>query len=297
MRKIEDTNTIQGTGHILNDILNTMPSYEQIEYAVSHLVATITLNRPAKLNAWTPRMEEEVTASIRAAAADNNVRVIILTGAGKGFCAGADLSVLAGVAGNQEAVAASLTAKIVVDESVRPDFRHKHAWLLSVPKPIIAAINGPAVGLGLIVPMYCDFRFASEKARFSVIFSKRGLVAEYGIGWILPRLVGLPNAIELMFTSKTIGAAEALRVGLVSRVFPEENFLGAVQEVARELASTVSPRSLRVMKRQIYTGLVQNLGEAFDLAIEEMKGSFGTADFKEGVAHFLEKRAAAFTGH
>ncbi len=296
MRKIEDTNTVKGTRHILNDMLSTMPSYEQIEYGVSNRVATITLNRPAKLNAWTPKMEEEVTAAIREAAADDYVRVIILTGAGKGFCAGADLSVLAGVADNREAVGASLTAKMDIDESVRADFRHKHAWLLSVPKPIIAAINGPAVGLGLIVAMYCDFRFASEKAKFSVIFSKRGLVAEYGIGWILPRLVGLPNAIELMFTSKTIDAAEALRVGLVSRVFPEENFLPAVQQVAQELADTVSPRSLSVMKRQIYMGLVQNLDDAFNLAIEEMKGSFGTADFKEGVAHFLEKRAAAFTG-
>jgi len=277
-------------------MLSTMPSFEQIEYGVSNRVATITLNRPAKLNAWTPKMEEEVTSAIRGAAVDDNVRVIILTGAGKGFCAGADLSVLAGVADNREAVGASLTAKMEIDESVRADFRHKHAWLFSVPKPIIAAINGPAVGLGLIVAMYCDFRFASERAKFSVIFSKRGLVAEYGIGWILPRLVGLPNAIELMFTSKTIDAQEALRVGLVSRVFPEENFLPAVQQVARELADTVSPRSLSVMKRQIYTGLVQNLDEAFNLAIQEMKGSFGTADFKEGVAHFLEKRAAAFTG-
>jgi enoyl-CoA hydratase/carnithine racemase len=110
------------------------------------------------------------------------------------------------------------------------------------------------------------------------------------------RLVGMGNAIELMYTSKLVDAQEALRIGLVSRVLQEENFLGAVQEFARELASTVSPRSLRVMKRQIYTGLLQNLGEAFDLAIEEMKDSFGTEDFKEGVAHFLEKRPSAFTG-
>ena len=165
-----------------------------------------------------------------------------------------------------------------------------------MPKPIIAAINGPAVGLGFIIPLYCDFRIASEKARFSVIFSKRGLVAEYGLAWILPRLVGLGNAIELMYTSKMIESQEALRIGLVSRVLPEENFLPAVEEFARELATTVSPRSLRVIKRQVYTGLLQSLGEAFDLATEEMKGSFGTEDFQEGVAHFLEKRAAAFTG-
>ncbi len=273
-----------------------MASYEQITYDVSNFVATIALNRPDKLNAWTQKMDEEVSAAIRAGAADDQVRVIILTGAGKGFCAGADMSLLSGVIANAPSVAANLTSGIALDGDVRADFKNKHAWLLSVPKPIMAAINGPAVGLGFIIPLYCDFRFASEKAKFSVIFSKRGLVAEYGLAWMLPRLVGVGNAIELMFTSKVVDAQEALRLGLVSRVLPEENFLPAVQEIARELATTVSPRSLRVMKRQIYTGLLQNLGEAFDLATEEMKASFGAEDFKEGVAHFLEKRSAAFTG-
>jgi enoyl-CoA hydratase/carnithine racemase len=272
-----------------------MGSYEQIQYEVSNLVATVTLNRPDRLNAWTQKMEEEVGAAIRAAASDDQVRVIILTGAGKGFCAGADMSLLSAISQEPSPRAEFLT-DVNVNGDVRADFRKKHAWLLSVPKPIIAAINGASVGLGFILPLYCDFRFASEKARFSVIFSKRGLVAEYGLAWMLPRLVGLGNAIELMYTSKMLDAQEALRIGLVSRVLPESNFLSAVQEFAREMAATVSPRSLRIMKRQIYTGLLQNLGEAFDLATEEMKASFGTEDFKEGVAHFLEKRAAAFSG-
>ncbi len=270
-------------------------SYEQILYSVDNLVATITLNRPDKLNAWTQTMEQEITAAIQSAAADDSVRVIILTGAGKGFCAGADMSLLSAIS-QESSPRASFLTDAITDENVRADFRKKHAWLLSVPKPIIAAINGPSVGLGFIVPLYCDFRFASEKARFSAIFSKRGLVAEYGLAWMLPRLVGLGNAIELMYTSKMVDAQEALRMGLVSRVLPEENFLAAVQEIARDLAANVSPRSLRIMKRQIYAGLLQNLGDAFDLATEEMKASFGTEDFKEGVAHFLEKRAAAFTG-
>jgi enoyl-CoA hydratase/carnithine racemase len=272
-----------------------MPSYEQITYDAANFVATITLNRPDKLNAWTQKMEEELTAAIRGAAADDQVRVIILTGAGKGFCAGADMSLLSALSQDSTPRAGFLT-DVSTDGEVRADFRKKHAWLLSVPKPIIAAINGPSVGLGFIVPLYCDFRFASEKARFSAIFSKRGLVAEYGLAWMLPRLIGVGNAIEMIYTSKMVDAAEALRIGLVSRVLPEENFLGAVQTFAKELAATVSPRSLAVMKRQIYTGLLQDLGEAFDLATEEMKGSFGTEDFREGVAHFLEKRAAAFTG-
>ncbi len=270
-------------------------SYEQILYEVKDLVATITLNRPDKLNAWTQKMEEELTAAIHDAAADDKVRIIILTGAGKGFCAGADMSLLSAIS-QEPTPRASFLTDVVTDGDVRADFRKKLAWLLSVPKPIIAAINGASVGLGFIVPLYCDFRFASEKAKFSAIFSKRGLVAEYGLAWMLPRLIGVGNAIEMIYTSKMVDAAEALRIGLVSRVMPEENFLANVQAFAKELAATVSPRSLGVMKRQIYTGLLQDLGEAFDLATEEMKGSFGTEDFREGVAHFLQKRAAAFTG-
>src|SRR3984957_11161290 len=197
-------------------------TYDQINYEAADYVATITLNRPDKLNAWTEKMDQEIGAAVRAASADDQVRVIIVTGAGKGFCAGADMSLLSAI--SQES--AQTAGRFLVDR--------KHAWFLSVPKPIIAAVNGPAVGLGFIIPLYCDFRFASEKARFSVIFSKRGLVAEYGLGWIVPRLVGLGNAIELIYTSKLINAAEALRIGLVTRVLPEENFLGAVQEFASE---------------------------------------------------------------
>jgi len=271
-------------------------AYEQIIYEAANLVATITLNRPDKLNAWTQKMEEEIAAAVREASTDEQVRVIILTGSGKGFCAGADMSLLSAISQEPAPLAGRFLADNEVDGDAGAEFRKKHAWFLSVPKPMIAAINGPAVGLGFVVPLYCDFRFASEKARFSAIFSKRGLVAEYGTAWMLPRLVGLPNAIELMFTSKMVDAHEALRMGLVSRVFPEDNFLGAVQEFARELATTVSPRSLRVMKRQIYSGLLQRFDDAYDAAIDEMRGSFGTEDFREGVAHFLEKRAAAFTG-
>jgi enoyl-CoA hydratase/carnithine racemase len=165
---------------ILNDVL-----YEQIIYEVANQVATITLNRPDKLNAWTQKMDQEVTEAIRTASSDDQVRVIILTGAGKGFCAGADMSLLSAIS-QEPSPRAEFLIDVKVEGDVRADFQRKHAWLLTVPKPIIAAVNGPAVGLGFIVPLYCDFRFASEKARFSVIFSKRGLVAEYGLAWMLP---------------------------------------------------------------------------------------------------------------
>ncbi len=271
-----------------------MPDYEQITYEISDRIATITLNRPGKLNAWTRRMEGEVTSAIQSATADDSVRAIVLAGAGKGFCAGADLSLLSEMASSNGAAAENLT--IEGPPGAPAGFRYKHAWLLSVPKPIIAAIHGPCVGLGFVVSLYCDFRFACENARFSMIFSRRGLVAEYGLAWMLPRLVGLGNAIELAFTSKMIDAGEALRIGLVTRVFAEENFAARVHAAARELAETVSPRSLAVMKRQIYRALDQDLGQSFALAIEEMRASMAAEDFREGVAHFLEKRPPAFTG-
>ena len=269
--------------------------FEQLLYSSASGVATITLNRPDRLNAWTAQMEKEMERAVKLAAADDQVRVIILTGAGKGFCAGADMSQLA-TAGQGAAERRKLSAVMPVDGDVAEDFKRKHAWLLTVPKPIIAAVNGPAVGLGFVIPLYCDFRFASDKSRFSTIFARSGLIAEYGMAWMLPRIVGLPNAIELCFTSKMLDAAEALRIGLVSRVMPEEGFLEAVQAYAAELAASVSPRSMAVMKRQLYLAQLQGLGATIDLSFVEMVNSFESADFQEGVAHFLEKRTPKFTG-
>jgi enoyl-CoA hydratase/carnithine racemase len=258
-------------------------AYEEILYDVVDRVATVTLNRPDKLNAWTARMEEEVSGAVRGAAADENVRVIVLTGAGRGFCAGADMSLLSAVA--KEGTTRTGT-----------ELRNKHSWLLTVPKPIIAAVNGPAVGLGFVVPLYCDVRLASDQARFSTIFAKRGLIAEYGMAWMLPRLIGLGNAADLLFSGRTVDAAEALRIGLVNRVLPQATFIADVHAYAAELASAVSPRSLRIMKHQLYEGQSQTLAQAMELSTDEMVRCFTTEDFREGVAHFLEKRAAAFTG-
>jgi enoyl-CoA hydratase/carnithine racemase len=258
--------------------------YDEILYQAESRVATLTLNRPDKLNAWTMHMEEEFGQAIREAASDENVRVIILTGAGRGFCAGADMSLLSAVVkGGGEA-------------GNLGEHQRKHSWLLEIPKPIIAAINGPAVGLGMVIPLYCDIRFAAEGAKFNTIFARRGLVAEYGMAWMLPRIIGLANSAELLFSSRTIDAAEAHKIGLVNRVLPQEGFLDAVKEYAVAMANDVSPRSLRIMKEQLYKSQSQSLNEAVDLATQEMYGSFGTEDFKEGVAHFLQKRPAAFTG-
>jgi enoyl-CoA hydratase/carnithine racemase len=275
-------------------------SYEDILYRVADGVAVITLNRPDKLNAWRAQMDRDVRAAMREASVDEAVRVIVLTGAGKGFCAGADMGLLQTIqsdAKDSGSAGRSVTnAAAPWDASANPNFQKQYSWFPSVPKPIIAGINGAAAGLGLILSLYCDVRFASDAAKFTTAFSKRGLVAEHGISWLLPRLIGFANAADLLYSSRVVSAAEALRIGLVSRVIAAAEFEGEVMAYAKMLANEVSPRSLREMKREIWNAQFQPLGDAIEAANADMPPSFASEDFKEGVAHFVEKRAPKFTG-
>jgi len=277
--------------------------YAEVLYEVEGRVATVTLNRPDKLNAWTAVMEREVRAAMTEAAADDAVRVIVLTGAGRGFCAGADMGLLSGLSGNaaptedaervlrlERAEAAEATG------AVPADFRGPYAYFPTIPKPIIAALNGATAGLGLVVSLYCDLRFASDTAVFTTSFARRGLIAEHGVSWMLPRLVGLQNALDLLLSARKVDAHEALRIGLVAQVLPPAALMSGVLGYARELADFVSPRSMGVMKRQLWEAQFQGLAQATAVADEEMRKSFGAEDFREGVAHFLEKRAPRFTG-
>jgi enoyl-CoA hydratase/carnithine racemase len=275
-----------------------MPNRET-QYQVADRIATITLNRPDKLNAWTAVMEHEVRAAITAAESDENVRVIVLTGAGRGFCAGADMSLLSTVA--EKGINAAQRAQAVqpaggLGGGIRADFQKKYSYFPAVSKPVIAAINGPTVGLGLVIALYCDLRLASDTARFSTAFARRGLIAEYGLAWILPRLVGHANALDLLFSARMVDAAEAMRMQLVNQVYPQEVFHQKVREYALDLASNVSPRSLRVIKRQVYDAMFQPLAESFEISEREMLASLQCDDFREGVAHFIEKRPPVFTG-
>lgn len=275
-------------------------AYEEVLYQTANYVATITLNRPNKLNAWTVKMEQEVAAAMGEAERDDAVRVIIFTGAGRGFCAGADMELLgtamATPGGFDLSKLTAASGPHAGEAGALADFQTKYGYFPSISKPIIAAVNGAAAGLGFVLPLYCDLRIASDQAKFNTAFARRGLIAEHGCNWMLPKLVGVANALDLLMTARNVDAAEAYRIGLVNRVLPHEGFLQGVTEFALDLANNVSPRSLRVIKSQVYRAFDQTLAEAYQSSNEEMIQSFFGEDFREGVAHYLEKRPARFTG-
>jgi enoyl-CoA hydratase/carnithine racemase len=280
-------------------------SYEDIQYQVQDGVARITLDRPAKLNAWTPAMERSVRRALGAAAGDAGVRAIVVTGAGRGFCAGADMSVLQGLSeAGAGAIAqagsggsrAAPESPALLGPDVSAHYGGRFGYMMSVRKPIIAAINGPCAGIGLVFACFCDLRFASEQAVLTTAFAKRGLIAEHGISWLLPRLIGPTRALDLLLSARMVSGAEAEQLGLVNKAFAADRFTAEVTEYARQLVASVSPRSLAVIKAQVWKALFQDLDLALATADQEMAQSFESEDFKEGVAHFMEKRAPKFSG-
>jgi enoyl-CoA hydratase/carnithine racemase len=276
-------------------------SEKTVLYDVSNQVATITLNRPDRMNALTRQVEDELAEAMTRADESDEIRVIILTGAGRGFCAGADMESLGQIGSvDWETVDLEELKQQIVPPVPRPDtavdFQKKYSYFPAISKPVIGAINGAAVGLGFVLPLYCDIRIASDKARFGTAFAQRGLIAEHGVSWMLPRLVGISNALDLLYSARLIDAEEALQMGLVSRVVPHDELMSTTREYAEHLASGVSPRSLSVIKKQVYEALFQTLGDAIETANDEMMASFQCEDFQEGVAHFLEKRPPIFSG-
>jgi enoyl-CoA hydratase/carnithine racemase len=281
-------------------------SQTEVLYDVSQRIATITLNRPDRLNAFTAALGQQLRAAMRAATDDAGVRVIVLTGAGRGFCAGADMGNLSQLSAGGAAPADAqpddrpasepVAADAPFDAQSSPDYQTPHSYFPAIPKPVIAAINGACAGLGLVYALYCDQRFAADSAKFSTAFARRGLIAEHGISWTLPRLVGLSASLDLLMSARKFGADEALRLGMVDRVLPALDLMPAVRAYALDLADNVSPRAMAVIKRQVWGVAQQSMREAIELGNREMQASFATEDFKEGVAHFVEKRPAAFTG-
>jgi enoyl-CoA hydratase/carnithine racemase len=267
--------------------------YQDILYDVESPIATIRFNRPDRLNAFTNRMGDELKHAIAQAEADPDVVVIVITGEGRGFCAGADLKGLQAISQGDRSEKGSDLEADPGDPSMER-FRGPYAYMFSVKKPIVAAINGPIAGLGFAIAMFADMRFASDRAVFTTAFSRRGLIAEWGIGWTLPKLVGSAHAADLLWSARKIDAAEAERIGLVNKTLPHDELIPYVTEWARDVAEHCSPTSIAVMKRQIYTSMTREVGDALDESIKLMVESFDRPDFKEGVQSFLAKRSPDF---
>ena len=247
-------------------------------------IALITLNRPERLNAWNGSLAARYFELLDQAAADPAVKVIVVTGAGRGFCAGADMETLQDIGASSGSGGAESAA------GGRPQY---HTTL--IPKPVIAAVNGACAGIGMVQALMCDIRFAAEGAKFTTAFSRRGLIAEYGMSWVLPRLVGNARALDLLFSGRVFLAEEAAQMGLVNEVVAPEHLLDRTLEFAAELAQFASPTSMAVIKRQVYSDWDRGLIPATYDAIEMMKASLRRPDFKEGVASFMQKRTPAFS--
>jgi enoyl-CoA hydratase/carnithine racemase len=255
---------------------------EVVLKTVENGVALLTLNRPDRLNAWTGEMQVRFFDLLEECAASEDVRAIVVTGAGRGFCAGADMQSLQALSGE----GAPSTSG---DHDSRPV-----TFPLTIPKPIIAAINGPCAGLGLVVALMCDLRFAASDAKLTTAFVRRGLVAEHGISWMLPRLIGPARALDLLLSGRVVVGSEAAELGLVNRVVDGERVVAEALDYARMLATESSPASMAVIKRQVYGDCERELDETVERANELMLESFGRPDFAEGVKSFVERRPPRF---
>ena len=274
-----------------------MSDDQEILYSVDGPSAVITLNRPDALNALTNNMMTELKHALAAAEQDEQVVGIILTGAGRGFCAGMDMNAL-----DAQATGGDLSAGVEVkkldadpgDKSMGENFQVAFTYIMSIRKPIIVALNGACAGLGMSIALLCDMRFSSENGKFVTAFAQRGLIAEHGQSWILPRLIGSARALDLLWSSRKVAAEEAMQMGLVNRIIPQDELLNETKAYIQNLADNCSPTSLMMMKQQVYRHMNAPLGEAMKESNKWMAESLKRQDFKEGVASYLEKRSPAF---
>jgi enoyl-CoA hydratase/carnithine racemase len=259
----------------------TTTEQQLVTRKVTDGVAVLTWNRPERNNAWTVAMEAEYFRLLRECGEDDSVRVIVVTGAGRAFCPGMDAEVLAQNARNGT----------TTDPHLRPPFTIPR----SIPKPIIAAINGACAGIGFVAAINCDLRFASSTAKLTTSFAQRGIMAEHGLAWSLPRVVGVSKALDLLFSARVIMAPEAAELGIVDRVFEPDELMTKTLEYAGNLARDSSPLAMGVMKRQVYAAQESSHEDARTLALRYWMGMLRHhPDFNEGISSFLEKRPPQF---
>tara|TARA_B100001093_G_scaffold312164_1_gene297889 strand:- start:1317 stop:2156 length:840 start_codon:yes stop_codon:yes gene_type:complete len=270
--------------------------YQDIIYQVDDPVAVIKFNRPDTLNAFTSRMLAEIRHALAAAETDEKVVGIILTGEGRGFCPGMDMNALNAIsdgdAGKTDDLA-ELKAK-PGDPELGDNFQVTYSYLMSIRKPVIAAINGACAGLGLAIASMTDLRIVERSAKFSTAFSQRGLIAEHGISWTLPRLIGSGNALDLLWSARKFTGEEAKEIGLAEKLVEDGESLATAIDYVRNLAASSAPKSLQVMKAQIYRHMNMQLGDAMRETNDWMAASLQRDDFREGVRSFIEKRPPNF---
>jgi enoyl-CoA hydratase/carnithine racemase len=257
-------------------------------------VATITLARPARLNAWTGRMHTEVRWALQQAEDDPAVRVVVLTGEGRGFCAGADSAALEGHQASGGYDPGTGPDLATPGHGVHPQLDHDFAFMLGLTTPVVAAVNGPAAGVGLVLACYADVRFAAVGAKLTTAHGRLNLPAEYGLSWLLPRIVGLGRANDLLLTSRVVLAEDAERIGLVNAVLPAEELMAHSWAYARQLATSVSAHSLAATKRQVALDLFRHVGDSVADAEARLRAMVREPDFAEGVAALTEKRPPRF---
>jgi enoyl-CoA hydratase/carnithine racemase len=269
-------------------------AYSEIIYSKEDRVATITLNRPKSYNAWTPTMSREMRDALLDADNDNDVGAIIFTGSGKAFCSGANMSLV-----SRRASGSDQPAQPPPGSAAAPPKPARKPGLLpylrGLRTPVIGAINGVAAGIGFTIPLYFDFRIAAQSARLGTIFSRRGLTIEDATAYFLPRLVGLANATDLILTGRMIGAEEALKMGFVNEVVPDDRLMARANEIAHDLAHNCSAISVAQCKRMLLEHTNSDLDTVLRDADEVTGWMYSLADIKEGVKAFAEKRAPRFT--
>jgi enoyl-CoA hydratase/carnithine racemase len=268
--------------------------YDEIRYDVDDPVAVITLDRPASLNAWTNGMDAEISDALRRAAADRTVVGIVITGAGRAFCAGADMNMLTSLSQGGDGAGLAAGGDQPASQSPEGDFGGRFPYLMTIDKPVIAAINGAVACMAFPFALCCDLRVVTPDALFITDFAQRGLIAEWGLSWLLPRLVGPAVALDLLFSSRRVMGQEALELGLANYLVPGDELLSFCRGYIEDMARSCSPASLAIMKRQVYEQLHRGLGQAEHESQRLMIESFGRPDFKEGVQSFLEKRPPDF---
>ncbi len=265
-----------------------MPDEDVVLWDEADGVATLTLNRPDRMNAWTGPMETRYFDLLQRAADTPSVRVVVVTGAGRGFCPGADMDILSG-GSDSSGPAGDGGGLVDIGAGRRPK-----TFATTVPKIVVAAVNGACAGVGLVQALCCDVRFAAAGAKWTTAFARRGLVAEYGSSWLLPRLVGTSRALDLLASGRVFTSEEALELGLVSRLLPADELLAFAQGYARDLAVNCSPASMAVMKQQIYAAWDQSLDESLAEANRFMVQSLSGVDMVEGVRSYVDRRPPAF---